>query len=101
MIMISVQNIIVIGLVRSGQQLSDPYGDDIVDLPVRSWVLWALDASKATLTSSSDPVAPTDRIEADIHDLRPAANNKVRRRLKTLLSSGKMKEKTKQHAAAR
>ena len=90
LIMIGVQNIIVIGLVRSGQQLSDPFGADIVDLPVRSWVMWALDSSKAMLTSSSDPVAPTDSIEEAINDLRPPTNQ-GRRRLKTLLTGNQMK----------
>ena len=62
--MIFVQNLVVIGLCKAGQQMSDPYGSDTVDMPVRQFVLFVLNASRMMLTANADKIPPTEATEA-------------------------------------
>jgi hypothetical protein len=63
----------VIGLIRAGQQLSDPYGSDNVDLPVRNFVLSVLKASKKILNTPVDTVHANEATEAAVSELRKTA----------------------------
>ena len=57
--MIFVQNLVVIGLFKAAQQMTDPYGSDYGDLPARWFVLFVIKASRMMLTTVADPVPPT------------------------------------------
>jgi hypothetical protein len=72
LLMIFLQNIVVIGLSKAGQQMSDPFGPDDVDFPVRSWIMSTMDQSKLILLANHDRSVPTEASENAIKDLRPA-----------------------------
>jgi hypothetical protein len=65
---------VVIGLIRAGQQLSDPYGSDSVDLPVRLYATDTADASKKMLQVVVDASPVTESTEAAVVTLRASAS---------------------------
>lgn len=46
--------ILVVGLSQAGRQLSDPFGTDLVDMPVKRFVTFALQASEALMRAELD-----------------------------------------------
>lgn len=75
---------VVIGLIRAGQQLSDPYGSDNVDLPVRDYVINTLKASKKILNTAVDKNHASEAREAEVSELRLLAkpSKTLRERIK-------------------
>jgi hypothetical protein len=65
-VVVFLQNIVVIGLEKAGQQLSDPYGEDDVDLPVHHFVTFTLRSSLKMLAADPDKEMPTIAIEKSI-----------------------------------
>ena len=52
--------VLVLGLSQAGQQLSDPFGIDLVDMPVRNFVVFALEATKNIMEAQPDMSVPHD-----------------------------------------
>lgn len=68
------QNIVVIGLTQAGERMSDPYGDDEVDLPARQFVSKTLQASRRLLEASPTIEAPSKESEEAVLDNEAAAD---------------------------
>lgn len=62
------QNIVVIGLTQAGERMSDPYGEDEVDLPARQYVATTLKASRSLLDASPQGEAPSHESEMAIRE---------------------------------
>lgn len=69
-----VQNIVVIGLTQAGERMSDPYGDDEVDLPARQYVASTLKNSRRLLEASPQVEAPSKESEEAVLDNDAAAD---------------------------
>ena len=68
------QNIVVIGLTQAGERMSDPYGQDEVDLPARQYVATTIKASRKLLGATPQDEAPSQESEAAIQDGRATAD---------------------------
>ena len=63
----------MIGLTQAGERMSDPYGDDEVDLPARQYVASTLKNSRRLLEASPQVEAPSKESEEAVLDNEAAA----------------------------